>query len=70
MSFVEDQLRDIPQLSCTAFGKSVLNGKIVYRNWFPFGSQRLMDDINGFCDDQWFTRYLNHKFIPDGVKEG
>ena len=68
LSFVEDQLREIPQLSCTAFGKSVLNGKIVYRNWLPIGSQRLMDDINGFCENQWFTRYLNHKFPNENFK--
>ena len=62
----ERQLKSIPQLSATSLGRSVLNGKVIYRNWRGLNSERsVIDDLNGFCDNQiWFTHYLNNKF-PD-----
>jgi fibro-slime domain-containing protein len=42
---------------------SALGGKVTYRNWRVFPNS-LLDDLNGYCDNIWFTRYLKHKF-PD-----
>lgn len=62
----EQQIKSIPQLSCTTLGYSALNGKIIYRNWLGLGnpSRSLLNDFNGFCEGIWFTKYLKHKF-PD-----
>lgn len=63
LSMLEDKIKSIPELSHTSFGYSALDGKITYRNWRVFPNS-LLDDLNGFCDNIWFTRYLKHKF-PD-----
>lgn len=65
----ETQIRSIPQLSATSLGKSTLNGKLVYRNWLGLRDSRsLMNDLDGFCESQWFTKYLNHKFPNEDYK--
>ena len=66
LAHVEKEVKTVPRLSCTPFGKSALNGKIVYRNWLTdkFPQRTLMEDIDGFCENQWFTKYLKLKF-PD-----
>ena len=56
----EDQINSFPQLSQTSLGKTTSNGKITYRNWWTAWKS----EFDGFCDDIWFTRFLNHRF-PD-----
>lgn len=66
---LENKIKSVPQLSCTSFGNSTLNGKIIYRNWrSAFSNRTLLDDFNGFCEDEWFTRYLNYKFPNEDFK--
>ena len=65
----EDQIKSIPQLCATTLGKSAFDGKIVYRNWLGFNSNRsLMWDLEGYCEDLWFTKYLKHNFPNDDFK--
>lgn len=61
LSILEHQIEDIPELCYTSLGYSTLNGKLTYRNWRVFPNS-LLDDLNGYCDNIWFTRYLKHKF--------
>lgn len=61
VSILENQIKSIPELSHTSLGYSALDGKLTYRNWRVFPNS-LFDDLNGFCDNVWFTRYLEHKF--------
>ncbi len=69
LSNLESKIKSVPQLSCTSFGYSALNGKLIYRNWrSSFASRTLMDDFNGFCDEEWFARYLKHKFPNEDFK--
>lgn len=64
-----DKVKKIPQLSCTSFGYSTDNGKIRYYNWrSQFSTRTLLDDFNGFCNREWFTRYLNYKFPDENYK--
>ena len=66
---LENKVKSIPQLSCTSFGGSALNGKLIYRNWrSSFSTRTLMDDFDGFCEREWFTRYIKHKFPDDDFK--
>lgn len=64
LNHIEKEVQTVPRLSCTPFGKSALDGKVIYRNWLTniFPRRTLMDDIDGFCENQWFTRYLKNKF--------
>lgn len=67
LSLRENQLKSIPQLSSTSLGYSSLDGKVTYRNYIMF-DQSILADLNGFCDDAWFTRYLKHKFPDEDFK--
>lgn len=64
------QINSIPCLSCTSFGKSALDGKIIYRNWLAneFPQKTLLEDVNGFCEGIWFTIYLKNKFPNEDFK--
>lgn len=65
LDFVENKLKQIPRLSCTSFGSKAFNGKLTIRNWLPSKhSRNLLDDIDGYCERTWLTRYIKHKF-PD-----
>lgn len=69
LSDLENKVRSIPQLSCTSFGSSALNGRLIYRNWrSSFSTRTLMDDFDGFCEREWFTRYIKHKFSNEDFK--
>ncbi len=63
LSLLENKIKSIPELCYTSLGYSALGGKVTYRNWRVFPNS-LLDDLNGYCDNIWFTRYLKHKF-PD-----
>lgn len=63
----ENQLKSIPQLCCTSLGYTVLDGKLTYRNWLMFPNSALAD-LDGFCDNGWFTRFLKHKFPDEDYK--
>lgn len=67
LSLREKQLKSIPQLCCTSLGYTVLDGKLTYRNYLVF-DRSILADLNGFCDDAWFTRYLKHKFPNEDFK--
>ena len=63
LDFIEKKVKQIPKLSYTSFGSDALGGKLTYRNWLPVKpSITLLDDIDGYCETIWFTRYLKHKF--------
>lgn len=63
------KLRSIRQLSNTSFGYSTNDGKIRYHNWVGASfNGTLMDDLNGYCEHHWFTRYLNNKFPNEDYK--
>lgn len=75
-SFI-DKIKKVPQLSATSFGYSTKDGKIKYHNWRllsirgsrPTVEQRtLMEDIDGYCERIWFTKYLKHKFPDEDFK--
>ena len=69
VSDLESKIKSIPQLSCISQGNTAFNGKIIYRNWrSAFSTRTLMDDFNGFCEQEWFTRYLKHKFPNEDFK--
>lgn len=58
----DDFINSIPQISATSIGVPTSNNKIIYRNWW---SNRLKDSTeNEFCDEQWFTKFLEYHF-PD-----
>ena len=63
----EDQLKSIPQLCCTTLGYTVLDGRLTYRNYLMFPNS-VLADLNGFCDDAWFTRFLKYKFPDEDFK--
>ena len=63
----ENQLKSIPQLCCTALGYTVLDGKVTYRNWLMFPTS-VLSDLDGYCDNAWFTRFLKHKFPDEDFK--
>lgn len=66
---LENNIKKIPQLSCTSFGYPTSDGKLRYYNWrTAFRQRTIMDDLNGYCDGQWFTRFLNHKFPDEDYK--
>lgn len=65
LSRKEAQIKNFPQLSQTSVGKATANGKIIYRNWW---SATQISDLEGFCDNIWFTRYLNYKFPNEDFK--
>lgn len=63
------KIKKIPQLSQTSFGYSTQNGKIRYHNWIQaFANSTLIEDLNDFCEREWFTRYLNNKFPNEDFK--
>lgn len=63
------KLKNIPQLSHTSWGYSTENGKIRYHNWVGASFYpTLIDDFDGFCEREWFTRYLNNKFPNEDFK--
>ena len=63
------KLKNIPQLSHTSFGYSTEDGKIRYHNWIQaFTNSTIMEDLDGFCEREWFTRYLNDKFPNEDFK--
>ena len=63
LHFREKQLKSIPQLSCTSLRYSALGGKVTYRNSTSLNSQRtILNDLEGYCEKQWLTQYLEHKF--------
>lgn len=65
----EKQLNSIPELSCTSYGWGALGGKLIYRNTKLLNPQNtVLRDMEGFCENQWFTRYLKHKFPDDDFK--
>lgn len=65
ISLLEKQLKSVPQLSCTSFGYATLGGKLVYRNLRALTPDRtILNDMNGHCEHEWFTKYLKYKF-PD-----
>ena len=66
---LENKVKKIPQLSCSSFGYSTNDGKIRYYNWrSQIGNRNLFDDFNGYCEQEWFTFYLRHKFPNDDFK--
>lgn len=67
VSLREKQLKSIPQLCHTSLGYTVLDGKLTYRNYLMF-DQSILADLNGYCDNTWFTRYLKHKFPDEDFK--
>ena len=68
LSIMESQLRSIPQLSYTTLGYTVLDGRLTYRNITGKHEHSVLDDFNGFCDNLWFTRYLQYKFPDEDFK--
>ena len=69
LDFIEKKVKQIPRLSCTSFGTKALNGKLTYRNWVTSSSSRnLLEDIDGYCERLWFTRYIKHKFHNEDFK--
>ena len=63
----ESQLKSIPQLCSTTLGYTVLDGRLTYRNYLMFPNS-VLADLNGFCDNAWFTRFLKHKFPDEDFK--
>lgn len=53
-------INSTPQLSQTALGRSTLDGKITYRNWWA----GYTDEYNGVIEDFWFTQFIRSRF-PD-----
>ena len=69
LDFIEKKVKQIPRLSCTSFGTKALNGKLTYRNWITSRSSRnLLEDIDGYCEGLWFTRFIKHKFPHEDFK--
>lgn len=64
----EKQLKSIQQLCATTLGYTVLNGRLTYRNSYGNGMLSALDDFNGFCDNLWFTKFINHKFPNEDFK--
>lgn len=59
----EKQINSIPRLSDTTLGFSALNGKVTYRNVSAlFHGHTLMEDLEGCCENIWFTKYLKNRF--------
>lgn len=58
LSKKNEQINSFPQLSATSLGKATSDGKIIYRNWWAG------PELEGFCDDIWFTQFLRYHF-PD-----
>lgn len=56
----DEFLKSLPQLSQTSVGKSIFDGKLVYRNWWS----AYIPEYEGFCEKIWFSRFLMHHF-PD-----
>jgi len=63
----ERQLKSIPQLSATTLGFSALGGKITYRNLFPTPNG-ILDDLQGYCEKFWVTRFIKDKFPDEDFK--
>ena len=68
LSMRESQLKSIPQLSYTTLGYTVLDGRLTYRNYTGKHENSVLDDFDGYCDNVWFTRYLEHKFPNEDFK--
>lgn len=60
----EKQINSIPRLCDTPYGYSALDGKVTYRNWSTIrpSQHSLMEDLEGYCENFWFTKYLKNKF--------
>lgn len=68
LSLRERQLKSIPQLCYTTLGYTVLNGKVTYRNFLGIHEHSVLHDLNGYCDNVWFTRFLKYKFPDEDFK--
>lgn len=53
-----------PQLSQTALGRSTLDGKITYRNWWA----GYTDEYNGVIEEFWFTQFIKNRFPNEEYK--
>lgn len=68
LSLRESQLKSIPQLCYSSLGYTVLDGRLTYRNWLVHQHSVLHDLDHGYCENVWFTRFLEHKFPNDDFK--
>lgn len=69
LEFIERKVKEIPRLSCTSFGSKAFNGKLTYRNWITSKSSRnLLEDIDGYCEGLWLTKYIKLKFPDEDFK--
>ena len=57
-------INSTPQLSQTALGRSTVDGKITYRNWWA----GYTDEYNGVLEDFWFTQFIKHRFPNENYK--
>ena len=57
-------INSTPQLSQTALGRSTLDGKITYRNWWA----GYTDEYNGVIEDFWFTQFIKNRFPNEDYK--